>query len=108
MKTKLMVFLLFVAIFSGCNPHYHRVEGERLYMYLDQPAAQHVELRCDFDEYQKRPARKNGDGLWEVSLPFYNDFAYFYIVDGEVFLPPCRFREMDDFGSENCIFLPEM
>ena len=43
MKTELLAVLLLVVVLSGCNPHYHRIEGERLYMYLDRPAAQGVE-----------------------------------------------------------------
>jgi hypothetical protein len=108
MKTGWVLVLSFVAVLTGCNPHYHRIEGDRLHMYLDQPDAQRVELRCDFDGFQKRAAQKNDDGLWEVSLPFTHDFKYFYKVDGKVFLPPCRYKEMDDFGSKNCILLPDM
>ena len=108
MKTRWLLVFSFAVMLTGCTHHYHRIEGERLYMYLDRPDAEHVELRCDFDGFQKHRAQKNDDGLWEVSLPILNDFKYFYKVNGEVFLPHCRYKEMDDFGSTNCIFLPDM
>ncbi len=45
---------------------------------------------------------------WRVTLPGEYEFTYFYMIDGKPFLPPCRFTEKDDFGSENCIFVPDM
>jgi hypothetical protein len=35
-------------------------------------------------------------------------FSYFYLVDGEVFLPECTLTESDDFGSRNCVYAPGM
>ena len=32
----------------------------------------------------------------------------FYIVDGAVYLPQCRLKEQDDFGSANCLYIPGM
>jgi len=32
----------------------------------------------------------------------------FLIADGVIYLPPCRFKEYDDFGTENCIYIPGM
>jgi hypothetical protein len=36
------------------------------------------------------------------------EFRYFYIVDGVVYVPLCTSEEYDDFGSEICIYVPDM
>jgi hypothetical protein len=44
--------------------------------------------------------------VWKVTLSRLNEFKYFYLVDGKAYLPDCRLRENDDFGSNNCVFSP--
>ena len=46
--------------------------------------------------------------MWEVTLSLGDEFRYFYMADGALVLPPCRYKEKDDFGSENCIFVPNL
>ena len=58
------------------------------------------------DEYKLRKVKKKGTGIWEISVPGDLEFRYFFMVDGVVYLPECEYREADDFGSENCIFVP--
>jgi hypothetical protein len=43
-----------------------------------------------------------------VSLPSGYPFRYYYVLDGEMYLPPCQMIENDDFGSANCIFDPHL
>jgi len=108
MKRYGFVFILFTILISGCSNHFYEIRKDRLYIYLKHSEAQNVQLRCSLDGYKEHPATKIDDDLWEVSVPFSSDMAYFYIIDNEVFLPACPFREKDDFGTENCIFVHEM
>ena len=64
-------------------------------------------LASSHDHFVPREARKENK-RWVVSLPADSRFRYFYLVDGEIYLPPCRMKENDDFGSENCIFDPDL
>jgi hypothetical protein len=93
----------------GCQRHYYKVEKDTLYFYLRHPEeARNVELRCSFDGYKAHPAIKTDNDIWEAAVPFTSEFSYFYVVDGVIVLPPCRLTEKDDFGSANCIFVPDM
>lgn len=108
MKQYRFVFLFMIALIGGCQSHFHKVRENAIYFYLHQPEARRVELRCSFDGFKPHPATKTDDDTWEVTVPFTSEFIYFYIVDDRVFLPSCRLKEKDDFGTENCIFIPEM
>ena len=106
---RLMVFVAFLVLgLGGCQNHYYKVDGQELVLYLKQPEARKVQLRCSFDGFREHPARRIDDDTWVVEIPLQSEFAYFYLVDDQVFLPPCRFREADDFGSQNCIFVAGM
>jgi len=105
---KLVGMVLFFVGLAGCNHHYYRINGDTMNMYLYQPEAHTVDIRCSLDGYEVHSARKLDDGIWEVSLPAGDEFVYFYIVDDQVYVPSCRFREQDDFGFENCVFSPVM
>jgi hypothetical protein len=91
----------------GCATHYYRVRGETLTIYLDRPDAKKVTFACSLDDFQPHEARKV-DGRWTVSVSGRAPFRYFYVLDGELFLPPCELKENDDFGSQNCIFNPHL
>jgi hypothetical protein len=96
-----------LVLLAGCSSHYHRVHGDTLTLYLDKPDARQVFLACSNDMFVPHEAR-NDNKRWAVSLPAGSSFRYFYLVDGEIYLPPCRMKEKDDFGSENCIFEPNL
>jgi hypothetical protein len=49
-----------------------------------------------------------GGSKWQIVVPAGRELRYFYVVDDQVFTPPCRFKERDDFGTQNCIYIPEM
>ena len=105
-KTALAIILL---VFSGCGSgHYYRVEEGTVSIYLNGSEATLVYFASSLDGYELHKADRIDDDTWEIRVPSDNEFKYFYIVDGVVYVPPCRMTEKDDFGSENCIFVPGM
>jgi hypothetical protein len=82
------------------------VQGDTVYIKLWVPNARTVFFSSSLDGYARHPAEKIGFGQWQVAAPAFQEFKYFYIVDDAVFIPDCRFREHDDFGSENCVYAP--
>ncbi len=100
-------FLLFVLMLAACGGQRCRVEGDDLILALKKPGANRVVLYCSVDGFKARPAL-NVAGCWEVRLAADEAFSYFYRVDDRIFLPDCRLKEKDDFGSENCIFDPRL
>ena len=101
--------VLLLAVLSGCatSSHY-KVDGTRLHVYLHKPDAREVYFASSIDAFVLHPTRLNDNGNWETVIPLGFEFRYFFIADGSVVLPPCRYKEKDDFGSENCIFIPEL
>ena len=105
---KIGIFLLGMCLFmAGCSSHYYKTNGSEVAMYLKKPDAENARFVCSLDDYEPREVREV-DGKWVVTLPADSAFRYFYILDGSAFVPPCRLKEKDDFGSENCIFEPEL
>ncbi len=104
MRTFGFTCLLTLFVLSGCATHYHRIQDDRLHVYMKKSGAKEVLFVSSVDRFQPRRAERTTSNAWAVSLPYTSEFKYFYIVDGTVWLPGCRFREKDDFGSENCLF----
>ena len=102
---RLMMLIGLLSVLTGCASHYYRIQDGQLALYLDRPDAREVILASSLDGFQPHEARKVA-GRWVVSLPSDRAFRYYYMLDGQVFLPPCRMKERDDFGSENCVFEP--
>jgi len=75
-------------------------------LYLKRPDATIVAFASSLDGYQLHQAEKRDSSTWKVTVPAYREFTYFYIVDGALFLPSCEFKEKDDFGATNCIYIP--
>ena len=95
--------------FSGCAAHKSFVVTEKtdsVKLSLWLPAAGRVEFASSVDNYRPHEAH-NFFGHWEITVPARVEFRYFYIVDGKVYVPDCRFKEKDDFGAMNCLYLPE-
>jgi len=107
---KLFVTSLIILMMSltGCASHYFRVKDDALNIYLKKPEARFVLFAYSKDGYELHPAEKIDSKTWLLTVPVDSEFSYFYLVDGVVFLPECRFKEKDDFGSENCIFVTDM
>ena len=92
---------------SGCASHYYRLKADSVTLYLRAPGARVVTLATSLDEFALHRAQKIDADTWEVSMPATREFSYFYTVDGKVYLPDCKLKETDDFGADNCIFVPE-
>ena len=104
-----MVFLLFLLpIFTTCAGHYYKSKADTLYIYLKESKAVQVIFLYSNDGYRPKPATRIDKQTWEVKVPANKEFRYFYIIDGEPFIPDCRYKEADDFGSYNCIYVPNL
>ncbi len=104
---KAWVFTVFIILgISGHAAHYYSVEYDTVIFYLNLPGAENVYFAHSLDDYIPHRVKAGKDGRREFGMTANSEFSYFYIVDGTVYLPECQFRETDDFGSENCIFVP--
>lgn len=109
MKRYLLLLIAILFLPAGCaSRHYYMVEDGALRLCLRKPNARAVEFASSLNGFEAMKARKNGDETWEVTVPKDMEFSYFYIVDGDVYVPACAFKEHDDFGSDNCIYVPGM
>ncbi len=108
MKTHVLLIGAIMLILSGCTSHYYKVKEDMVHIYLKRPNAKDVFFVSSLDGYELHKARHGNDRIWEAKVPAHREFKYFYIVDGVVYLPPCRVKETDDFGSESCIYVPDM
>ena len=93
----------------GCAPS-HRVvvHGVDVSLSLQAPEARRVQFACSADRFALREATRDRDGLWTIEINNMADreFQYFFVVDGAPLTPDCRFRQNDDFGAANCLYLP--
>lgn len=93
---------------AGCAAtHYHETQSDHVTFYLRAPGAKKVEFVSSLDAYNPHRASRLKDSRWAVIVAPNSEFRYFYIVDGTVYLPKCDLYEKDDFGSKNCVFIPE-
>jgi hypothetical protein len=109
MKRHLFSLIAALFLLSGCAAgHFYRIEGGNVHFYLRAPDRATVLFASSLDGYRLNEATRVKKGLRRVALPAEREFKYFYIIDGEVFLPPCELKEKDDFGAENCVYSPDM
>ena len=106
MKIRILFLLFLLQFLCGCATHYCKSKENTLYIYLKEPKAVQVFFLYSNDGYLFNPATKIGKQTWEVKVPANREFKYFYIIDGKPFIPDCRYKEADDFGSHNCIYVP--
>jgi hypothetical protein len=106
MRARVLLLLGLAVGLLGCATHYHRQRGREAEFYLRAPGARQVALVTSLDDFTPHPARRVSAAAWHVALPADRPFRYFYLVDGEPFLPDCAETEADDFGGSNCIFSP--
>lgn len=93
---------------QGCVPqHSVTIHAETVTLALQAPQATSVHFASSADQYALHKATSNGDGIWFINGLANREFQYFYLVDGKLFIPDCRFRQNDDFGTTNCRHLPE-
>ena len=106
---KKVALLIFLFIFAGCGGgHSYRVKQGTVSLYLDKSEADLVYFASSLDGYKLHEADRIDNGTWEVQVPSDYEFQYFYIVDGVVYIPACTMTKKDDFGSENCVYVPGM
>lgn len=106
MKTILSLLSMAIVLTAGCAVHEYKVIGQELHIYLKDKEAEKVYVLCSLDEYTPRKATDDGAGTWEAVLPSDMEFRYFFLVNDEVVIPSCDMKEKDDFGSENCVYVP--
>lgn len=107
MKQRLWCLALIVGLISGCASHYYTIENKVVYVYLKAPQAGEVSYATSADGFQLHPITPDVGGKVYFQASAQSEFKYFYMVDGEVYLPACKYKETDDFGGENCIYMPE-
>ena len=98
--------ILLIAL-CGCSTHYYEVQGNNIDIYLKQENAREVHFVASLNHFRPRPSLRLDGDTWVNRVKAGSEFRYFYIIDGEVFLPDCKYKENDDFGSQNCIFPPD-
>jgi hypothetical protein len=76
--------------------------------FLKAPEADNVLFVSSLEGYKPFPAQSTDRKTWVVRMPSSQEFSYFYLIDGELFVPDCPYREYDEFGYENCIYIPGM
>lgn len=108
MKRFFSLVLVLFLLTAGCTIRHYEVKNEQLHVYLKNSKAEEVYMLCSMDEYKPRQAINTGSGIWETVLSPHMEFNYFFLVDGKVFIPDSEFREKDDFGAENCVYIPLM
>jgi len=80
MKKIYFASVLLMLVIGGCQSHYYKIDGNQVYLYLKNPEARTVELRCSFDGFKEHGARKVDDETWAVRVPLQTEFVYFYLV----------------------------
>lgn len=108
MKYMYCMVAFLVVMLGGCaTTHYITVVENKVTFSLKNPAAKKMLFACSLDGYEEQQLKQE-NGLWQVTLPADKPFKYFFMADGEIFLPPCPLSENNDFGSKNCIFEPKL
>jgi len=105
---RLLLFSLLVFALAGCARHYYRLDDGSIRIFLRAPQASSVYFASSLDNFELHPADKSGSGTWVVSVDSDTQFSYFYVIDGQPYVPECTYKEYDDFGGENCVFIPGM
>jgi hypothetical protein len=108
MKRHFLFIGIFFFGFIGCASHYYKIRDNTVHIYLRRPDVKVIYFASSLDGYELHEAQTTGGKTWKVEVPADVEFRYFYVIDGVVHLPSCKFREKDDFGSENCIYIPDM
>jgi len=106
MKRYLVFLMISVLVFSGCASHYYRKNNDTVSIFLEKPDASRVYFLSSLDGYKPQKAARLDNRTWQIKAPAEAEFKYFYNVDGAVYLPDCRLKEKDDFGSQICIYIP--
>ncbi|MGD1973087.1 MAG: hypothetical protein PVH37_18805 [Desulfobacterales bacterium] len=108
MKILILQLMVIAQCLLGCAAtHRYEIQSNRVTFYLKSPVARAVAFASSLDGYELHKAEKVGRTRWKVTVSANSEFSYFYLVDGAVHVPDCQFYEKDDFGSRNCIYVPD-
>jgi hypothetical protein len=107
MKRLLLHALSAVFFVAGCAGHFYREEADRVHLYLRDGRAGEVQFASSLDGFGLHRINKVDAKTWVMTVPKSGEFRYFYLVDGRIYFPDCQYREMDDFGSYNCLYKPD-
>ncbi len=107
---RLTFFLIVLAILlTACaSTHEYMVKDNKLYLRINKPNAKTIYFASSLDGFTPQKAEKLNNGQWQIATSSGAEFRYFYIIDGFLYTPPCTLKERDDFGAENCIYVPGM
>ena len=108
MKRHFVILVISMLVFSGCATHYYRKNNDTVSIFLKKPDAKRVYFLSSLDGYKPRKATRIDNRTWRINTPAKTEFKYFYNVDGAVYLPECPLKEQDDFGSQICIYIPQL
>lgn len=108
MSKYLMCLIVLIVLLTACAGRYYKVKDDMVHFYLELSEAENVLFLSSLDGYESHKVKKNRDETWEIAVPADTEFRYFFMVDGKHFLPVCGLREIDDFGSANCVFTAEI
>jgi len=108
MNRPVVCMLLAVWVLGGCATPFQKIKGEQVYFYLKDTNSQTVFFASSLDGFQRRPLTRHTKSSWRIGLPADQEFTYFFILDNQPFIPDCPYKEKDDFGFENCIYIPEL
>lgn len=105
---QIITLILASVLVSGCSTYFHYsvANNENVELFLSAPDAKSVVLVISGNHFRKIEAVRSSSDIWKTTLMGSKEFRYFYLVDGRMYLPDCKFREKDDFGSDNCVFTP--
>jgi len=103
-----LALLMLLIAASGCQHHQLNItpRAQGVDLILKAPGARTVQLVSSLNQFTPLAAHEIEPGQWHVYLPENMPFRYYYRIDDQLFLPNCQQREMDDFGSRNCIYDP--
>ncbi len=105
---RLFLYSLLAFTLAGCSHHFYRTQGSVLHLFIKAPDATSVYFASSLDNFELHPAQKTYSGTWEITVDAKRQFSYFYVIDGQPYVPECTYKEKDDFGGENCVFIPDM
>ena len=108
MRGLIGVIVPLLVFIAGCAHPDLRTDGDFVILTLEISRARSVQFASSLDGFELHQAKLIGGSIWEMSVPAGSTFGYFYMVDGEVYVPECRFSESDGFESRNCIYMPGM
>ena len=102
------LFYFFIFFLAACSVHRYAVEHHEVTLYLRVENARDVKFACSLDQFRLKKAVRVDTDTWKIRVPGKHAFTYFFLVNGDYYIPDCRLKERDDFGSENCIYVPAM